>query len=596
MFGRRQQEELTTRIVILTRLVQVALVLVGTSYFSVQVARGAHFRELAENNRLRKVAIEAPRGVIRDRHGLPLVENVPDYTLRIDRSRSKDLDASLRFAASVLGDSREELEQALAKGKGLPDGRPIRLAGGLQLSEMTQFAAAQLEYPEFEVDVDKIRLYRYAHHTAHLLGYLGEVSRSDLERPDSPYRPGDRLGKKGIEKQYDLPLRGTNGATVLVVDSHGQEKQELDKVPAIPGGDLKLTLDLGLQQHAALLLDGAVGAVVALDPSTGDVLALQSSPSFNPNSFTHRLSREEWQELIENPYHPLQNRALQNAYPPGSIFKIVTALAALDRGLVDSNFAVFCPGYSIVYGNRFRCHKKGGHGTVNLHSAIKLSCNVYFHALGQKLQIDTLAGYARRFGLGRISGIDLDGEVSGLVPDTRWSKERRKQPWYPGETISVVTGQGPILTTPMQLAVLMAAVANNGYLVKPRLFRNVPAERTSLGIASEHINAVRRGLWAVVNDGGTASAARVQGVEIAGKTGTAQVVRQATWTSNDELAEEERDHAWFASFAPFDDPKLVIVVFVEHGGGGSKTAAPIAKALYEKYFRSAQTPRAAAAS
>jgi penicillin-binding protein 2 len=592
---RRSQEDLFARVQWLLRCAQVALVVIAAGYWTVQIADGAYYRELAENNRLRRLKVEAPRGVIRDRHGLPMVENVPGYSLLLDRSRTSSIDRSLAVVAERLRESPEDLKAILRKYQTTPLSRPIKLASGLSLSEVMQLKAISYEHKEFEIDIDSRRLYRFGPHTAHLLGYLGEVSPAELARTETTYRSGDRVGKKGVEQLYDLHLRGKNGAQLVVVDSRGQEVEELEKIPAEPGNDLTLTIDLGLQQLAAQLLDELVGTVVALDPRNGDVLALVSQPSFDPNIFTRRLSHAEWQELIDNPYHPLQNRALQNAYPPGSVFKIVTALTALEKGVVDPSFSVFCPGYSIVYGNRFRCWKKGGHGTVNLHSALKGSCNVYFHALGQRLQIDTIAEYARRFGLGKASGIDLDGERAGLVPDTRWANERRKQPWYPGETISVVTGQGPILVTPMQLAVLMSAVANGGHLVTPRLYRD-PAKPAppspQIGISKRNIDLVRDGLWAVVNDGGTANSARVDGLDIAGKTGTAQVVRQETWTDNSQLEEEERDHAWFASFAPANDPQIAIVVFVEHGGGGSKTAAPIAKALYEKYLQSYLAHRA----
>ena len=618
---RRRQTEMINRVQFLLRVVQVLVVLVVVGYWSVQVKGGSTFRELAENNRLRRLRIEAPRGVIRDREGRPLVENVPGYSLMIDRSRALDVGASLRFAAEVLGEAPADLEAIVRRYQNLPPSRPIKLAAGLSLNEVTQLSASFYEHKEFEIDVDSRRLYRYGLHTAHLIGYLGEVSPAELLRGEGLYRPSDRVGKRGIEQRYDPQLRGKNGAQLVVVDSRGQEVQELEKEPAQAGSDLTLTLDLDLQQRAAELFeergeaahdastpDGTaddgedhslVGTVVALDPRNGDVLALVSAPAYDPNIFTRRLNRQEWQDLIENPYHPLQNRAIQNAFPPGSVFKIITALTALEKRVVDPNFSVFCPGYSIVYGNRFRCHKQGGHGTMNLRSAFKNSCNVYFHALGQRLQIDTLAETARRFGFGRLTGIDLEGERAGLVPDTRWAKERRKMPWYPGETISVVTGQGPILTTPMQIAVMMAEVANGGYRVEPRLYRdpqNPAPPPEPLGVSPQNLALVREALWAVVNDGGTGNAAKVPGLDIAGKTGTAQVVRQETWTTNDQLAAEERDHAWFASFAPVNDPKIVIVVFVEHGGGGSRAAAPIAKALYEKFFESDLAHRAAAAA
>ena len=311
-------------------------------------------------------------------------------------------------------------------------------------------------------------------------------------------------------------------------------------------------------------------------------------------------------KLIDHPHHPLQNRALQNTYPPGSVFKIVMALAGLDRGLIDPiATTAYCRGYSTIYNNRYRCWKASGHGTVNLRDALKGSCNVYFHQLGQKLGIDHIATYSRMFGLGSKTGVDLNGEKAGLVPDSRWSLEARGAPWYPGETISVATGQGPILVSPLQIAVMIAAVANGGHLVRPHLVRTGnhagrDAGATSkvtdrLPLAAEHLALVSDALHSVVNDsGGTGNAAAISGFEIAGKTGTAQVIAQERRVDNENLAPENRDHAWFASFAPRDDPRLVVVVFVENGGAGSRAAAPLARTMYEQFFQAHRTRRTAA--
>jgi penicillin-binding protein 2 len=375
---------------------------------------------------------------------------------------------------------------------------------------------------------------------------------------------------------------------VVVVDSRGRRIKEGRTSPADAGSDLKLTLDLDLQQEAALQLEGKVGTIVALDPRQGDILAMVSSPSFDPNRFAHGLRSEDWWELVENPHHPMQNRAVQNVYPPGSVFKIVMALAGLDLGLVDADTTrVWCKGHSKIYNNTYRCWKAGGHGVVDLRRSLEGSCNVFYHQLGQKMEIDKIAEYARRFGLGQRTGVDLEGEKSGLVPSRSWSEKVRGSPWYPGETISVSTGQGPILVTPLQVAVMMAAVANGGFVVTPRFVRGEEGEPPrSLEIAREHLDVVREGLWSVVQGAqGTATRARVEGLELAGKTGTAQVISQKQRTRNEDLPEQYRDHAWFASFAPFEDPRLVVVVFVEHGGAGSSSAAPLAKALYEKFLK-----------
>lgn len=577
---------LVRRVRVLTTIAQIVLLAVATAYWSVQIAQGSYFRELADNNRLRKLLIEAPRGLIRDQEGRPLVENVPSYSLYIDRSRSLDLEASLYFAARILGEDPAELGATLEEFRRVPSFKRVLLAEGLSLAEAAQFHVETLEHPEFEISVKQLRLNRHADQTAHVLGYLGEVTEADLSPEDSPYRPGDLVGKKGIEEHYESSLRGERGEQVVVVDSRGRRVEEAQRSPADAGNDLWLTLDLALQQEAALQLQGKVGTIVALDPRQGDVLAMVSSPSFDPNRFAHGLAKDEWRELIENPHHPLQNRALQNVYPPGSVFKIVMAMAGLDRGLIDPEATrVWCRGRSKIYNNTYRCWKAGGHGTVDLRRSLEGSCNVFYHQLGQKLDIDVIAEYARRFGFGSRTGIDLDGEKTGLVPSHSWSEKARGAPWYPGETISVATGQGPILVTPLQVAVMMAAVANGGFVVTPRLVRDGDEEPPKpLGLRPEHLEVVRQGLWDVVQGtGGTGKQAGVEGLEIAGKTGTAQVIKQKKRTQNEDLPERFRDHAWFASFAPFEDPRLVVVVFVEHGGAGSASAAPLAKAIYEKF-------------
>lgn len=588
---RQHRGDLVRRVSRLNGATQVVLILVAAGYWSVQIAEGSFYRQLADNNRLRQLTIEAPRGQILDRHDRPLVENAPSYSLLLDRSLSRDLEGSLDFAASILERPRPALDQVVEEHRKTPIFQPVRIAEGLSLGQLARFQVELLEHPEFSIEVEHLRLYRHAHQTAHVLGYLGEVTHADLTHSDSPYRSGDLVGKKGLEGLYEEHLRGETGERVVVVDSRGQLIEEYKRLPASSGRDLKLTLDLDLQQTAAELLEGRVGAIVALDPRQGEVLAMVSAPSFNPNRFARRLRRDEWRELLDHPHHPLQNRAVQNTYPPGSVFKIVMALAGLERGLIDPvGTTAYCRGYSKIYNNRYRCWKASGHGTVNLRAAIKGSCNVYFHQLGQKLGIDQIATYSRMFGLGRKTGIDLGGEKAGLVPDSRWSLEARGAPWYPGETISVATGQGPILLSPLQVAVVMATVANGGHIVRPHLVRTngSPAgpRQPPLELAAEHLALVSDALWSVVNEpGGTGRAAAISGLDIAGKTGTAQVIAQEEQIDNENLAPENRDHAWFASFAPAHDPRLVVVVFVEHGGAGSKAAAPLARTLYDEFLQ-----------
>lgn len=586
---REHRDDLVSRVRLLTTLVTGVLVAIATGFWFVQLVQGDYYRELAENNRLRKLPIKAPRGLIYDRKGRLLVENVPSYNLMIDRSRSARLEESLGFASGVLGRPIEDLRGILEGYREIPAFKPVLLAENLTLSEVARIGVEGLKYPEFEVEVQHLRLYRHREQTAHLLGYLGEASQEEIEGANGAYQPGDLVGKKGIEQTYDTHLRGADGERVVVVDSRGKLLKEYGREAAVPGKNLTLAVDLDLQQEAARWFDGPekVGAVVAMDPRNGEILALVSSPSYNPNLFARRLLKGEWKALIEDPNHPLQNRAIQNTYSPGSTFKIIMETAGLTEGIFDEHTAVGCAGAKSFYGRPFRCWRAGGHGSVNAHLALKLSCDVYFYTLGQKMGIEKIARYSRLFGLGSPTGIDIAGEKRGLVPDAEWSKTARKQPWYPGETISVSIGQGPVLMTPLQMAEMTALVANGGYKVLPHLVKNAklpPPEHVA--IDEDALRAVRGGMWAVVNaPGGTAyGSARLPGVEIAGKTGTVQVIAYAQRTDARNLPFKYRDHAWFTSFAPAGEPRIVVAVFAEHGGGGSRVAAPIAQAIYAKYF------------
>jgi penicillin-binding protein 2 len=552
---REHRDALVRRLPALQIAVAAAFVAVVGSYWFVQVVQGDYYLVLAENNRLKEIPVEAARGLVFDNDSRLLVENVPSYNLLIEVSRSSDVEKSLEFAAGILDRPKSELADVLERHRSAVRFRAVLVAEDLTLSEVAKFSASALEHPEFEIDVSHLRLYRFGHIAAHALGHLGQVSEADLRRSESPYRAGELL-------------------------------EEHDEESAVVGDDLALALSVELQQEAARFFEGKTGAAVALDPRTGKVLALLSSPSYDPNLFSRRLDQEAWRQLVDDPRHPLQNRAIQNAYPPGSVFKIVMAIAGLSEKMVAPHHRVFCPGSTKIYNRRFRCWKRGGHGWMDLRSALRESCDVYFYHLGKRLGIDPIARYSRLLGFGRPTGLDVAGEKSGLVPDAEWSLERRGTPWYPGETISVAIGQGPILVTPMQLASAVATVANGGFRIAPRLVDSQsPAEIESLPLDPKVLEFVRQALWGVVNEQGTGARARVPGLDVAGKTGTAQVVAQKTWIESEDLPAAQRDHAWFASFAPVDDPRLVVVVFVENGGKGSTSAAPLAKQLYEIYFR-----------
>src|SRR6185436_10882306 len=423
-----------------------------------------------------------------------------------------------------------ELHGILDRYRGIPAFTPVLLAENLTLAQVARFGVNSLELPEFTEEVQHLRLYRHGAQTAAFLGYLGEVTQAEIDRSDGLYKPGDLVGKKGIEQAYDAELRGENGERAVVVDSRGELLEEFGKRPAVPGKTLKLTIDLELQQEAARWLEGPekVGAIVAMDPRNGEILALVSSPGYNPNLFARRLQADDWNALLQDPYHPLQNRAIKN------------------------------------------------------------SCDVFFYTLGQKMGIERIARYSRMFGLGSLTGIDISGEKKGLVPDHDWALKSRGFKWYAGETISVSIGQGPVLMTPRLMASMTAMIANGGYRVTPHLVEDadVPPP-VHVPLDARALRIVREGMWAVVNEpGGTAyGSARVPGAEMAGKTGTVQVIAQAQRTEARALPFKYRDHAWFTSFAPVQNPEIVVAVFAEHGGSGSRSAAPIAQAIHAKYFK-----------
>lgn len=577
MRARTGKKELANRVPALRWVFLGGLALIAAGYWNLQVIHGEEYRERAFRNSLRREALPAQRGQIADREGRILAETVPVYELWWDPAHSRDVEETLAFVDGLL---RGEVDRTAERWRPQPGRRLV--AEDLGLDQVARVEARWSEYPDLRIEVGPRRLYRQGANAGHLTGYLGDPTQKDLsERPD--LRGTDRIGRTGLERIYDGSLRGEPGRREVVVDSRGRPREEQSRLSPRIGERLNLAVDLELQQLARDLLAERVGAVVALDPRDGEVLALVSTPSYDPNVFSRRLNAEAWKALITAPHNPLQNRPVQSAYSPGSVFKIVTAAALLGEAIVNPAATEYCAGSTVMYGRRTRCWKRGGHGWVNLRTAIRESCDVYFYHQAPKLDIDVLADYARRFGLGEPTGIDLPGEAAGLVPSREWKRKARSEPWYPGETVSAVIGQGPVLVTAMQMARMMAVVANGGSLVEPHLVSVVAGQRKQSDINPRHLDLIGNALAEVVADG-TGRSARSEVVQIAGKTATVQVVEQVTWTTNEELPVEHRDHSWFASYAPVEDPELVVVAFVEHGGAGSRSAAPIARAIHERHF------------
>ena len=586
------------------RLVEILFVAVASlfgvmavSYWYVQIVRGDYYFKLSENNRLRSVAVTAARGVIYERQGQVLVENEPSYSLFLYRRETKDLKQSLETAISLLNLPRDDVERRVARYRMYFDFVPIALAENLTIGEVASIEARAAEHPEFAVGVGQRRLYTNGSFAAQSLGYLSEATPEQIAAQPGRYRPGDAIGQRGIESAYQEMLAGRDGERRIIVDSFGHETAEESREDPIPGRNLTLTIDGRLQRVAEAYFKDRVGSAVAMDPRSGQILAIVSAPSYDPNLFSRRMTTTQWAGLVENPFRPLQNRAIQNVYSPGSVFKVFLAEAGLAGGYVTPDTKVFCPGYATFYGRTFRCHKKEGHGWVNLHDAIRGSCDVYFYTLGRRMGIDKIAEAGRNFGFGAPTGLDLPNEKGGLVPSEEWSRRFRKAHWYPSETISVAIGQGPLLVSAVQLARGLSGLLEGGVFPRPHLF--LSAEDPQTGARYEYVDQTERRLTipddirsqiedamaAVVNEpGGTAAAARIPGLEMCGKTGSVQVVGQKDTKKEESLPFEKRDHAWFIGFAPRRDPKIVVAVFVEHGQHGASAAAPLAKQLIATYF------------
>jgi penicillin-binding protein 2 len=616
---RDDQKFLSFRInAVLWGIVALFLFLAGSFWF-VQGVQAEKYRGLSEANALREIIMPAKRGLILDRTGQKiLADNQPAYSLTLDRTVMRPLAKSdpqhrgklVSFLSSVLGVTPQEVEARFEKGKLVQFARPMPLAEDLTMPQVASVQAQAMAFPELNVEPVQRRNYPYATMAAHVLGFIGEVNEKDLLGAHKDLRQGDLIGKRGVELMYDEYLRGRDGAQYWEYDSHGRrlaEYRPARKEPAA-GDNVYLTIDFDLQRRAEqyFVENEFVGAAVALDPRNGEVLAMVSSPVFNPNVYSKRFTPEVWKVISSNPFKVELNRAIQGLYSPGSVFKVVMAMAGLSDRAIDTNTTFSCGGSGVFFGRRFRCWRREGHGAVAVANALKVSCDIFFYNTGARLGVDKISEYAHNLTFGEISKVDLDGEKAGLVPSTKWANEKQHRKWYPSETISVAIGQGPLIVTPLQVANMMAAIANGGTVYRPHVLKMIEkvgpkGEVNRFQVASEVLHkvpnlsdralqTVKAGLWKVVNEeGGTGGNARITGLNVAGKTGTVQVVAQHGWVKAEGLAFRERDHAWFASYAPGepgDVPRMVVVVFVEHGGHGGADAAPLAKLLYESKFRS----------
>lgn len=576
--------------------IEILLVLLIFSFWKIQILDYREYWNLSESNRTREVILPSARGLIKDRNGVILANNKASFKASIIRENCRDFSQSCQKIAELLNLEKDILIRRIKKYEFLPEFQPIVVKDNLSFEEVSRIEARKLEMPELVLQSEPQRFYVFGSFSAHVLGYLQELSPEELKSGlYSNKRLGGLIGKTGIEKQYDTVLEGKDGRMVKIVDSLGRRKGEIARIEPIQGNELELTLDCDLQNEAEELLEGREGAAVVLDVRNGEILSLASYPDFDPNKFINRFTPEEWLDLIKSPEFPLENRAIRGLYAPGSVFKLTMAIAALDSGLINERTQYFCSGMVRIYGHPFDCWFKGGHGDVNLYNGIKHSCNVYFYQLGRRLQIEKIYNYAKEIGYGRKTDVDLPGEKEGLVPNPEWKQKVKKAPWYPGETISVSIGQGPLLVTPLQVAAHTALIANRGTMITPHLLKHKEARTGSQGesgyIPKKHsveikksaFEKVIKGMWQGVNEGGTGRAAKIVGHNVCGKTGSTQVVSTETEEKMSKKDQKIKTHSWFTGFAPKDDPKIAVTVLVEYGGMGGATAAPIARKLFETY-------------
>ena len=573
-------------------LFSLAFVIILGRLFYLQILNYPAYRSLSDSNSLRLISERPPRGIITDRNGIVLATNVPTYSLFLVPADVQTHGPALQSLSRILEEPLPSLEDLVSSRRYRRKFEPIRLRTHLTQDLIDRIQEHLSDLPGVYIQMEPERYYPFGKHAAHILGNIGEINDEELFRMRAEgYNPGDWIGKRGVEKIYDRYLRGEPGGFQVEVNPSGVQRRIVSYRPPVPGKTLRLSIDFNVQKLAEDLLGDQPGAVVEVDTRNGEILALASTPEYDPNLFVSGISVQNWNKLLNDKLKPLQNRAIQGQYPPGSIFKIVTTLAALDGKVVDPEKTLLCRGIYWYKTWPYRCWKTYGHGWVNLHNALVESCDVYFYQLGLQVKVDRLYRAARSFGLGSKTKIDLDGESAGLVPNARWKEATQHMPWFPGNTIQMAIGQGYLLTTPIQILNLTCAMANQGRVLQPHLLYQILDEKTGqprleyreeelvqVPFRKEDMDLVRKSLEQVVEStGGTGKKARISGIEIAGKTGTSE-------------NPHGENHAWFTAYAPASDPRVAVMVLVENGGEGGVVAAPIAKRVMEASFGRDVTP------
>ena len=581
------------------RLAVVSYIIVGMigvlllGFWKLQVIDSDQYGQMAERNRVRSIPIIAPRGRMLDRDGRVLVDNRPSFSVLLLRDDSTLVEKNLAPIADGLGLSVDDLREQLDNTKALPKFQPIVIKPEASTADVAFIESHRADIPVLEMLSVSRRRYLPGGFLSHASGYVGEVSEQQIEASNGKLRPGDVVGKSGLERQYNDILMGTDGMRRVIVNSVGKEVDHLSQQDPIPGKQIQLTIDYDLQTVAEQSLGARPGAVVALDPRTGEVLAMVSRPTPDPNDFAVRISKEEWKQLNEDPLRPLFDRAIQAQLAPGSVFKIVTATAMLEGHNPPESFTTFCPGYGTFYGRQFKCwvysSKKGptSHGVMNLHQAVLHSCDVFFYTAGMKMGIDRLSYYGDKFGIGHKTGIDLPSEEAGLMPSEQWVERVFHRKWYPGETISVSIGQGAVTTTPVQLARMIGGIASGGVFKQPHLLKGAPnVKEERFAISEPTIEKITDAMYGVMNEpGGTGGQLKLAGIEFSGKSGTAQVIGYDTRAKFGKQKKFE-DNGWFVGYAPKRDPEIVVAVLVQEGGGlhGGESAGPVVRDIVKAYY------------
>jgi penicillin-binding protein 2 len=564
----------------------IGVLLLG--FWKLQVIDSDKYSSMAERNRVREIPVIAPRGRMLDRDGRVLVDNRPSFSVLLLRDDMAQVARHLGAISEGLGIPLSDLKDQLSNGKDLPKFQPIIIKPDASPADIAYIESHKSDIPVLEMISVSRRRYLPDGFLSHAVGYVGEVSEQQIDASNGKLRMGDYAGKSGLERQYNDILMGTDGKRRVIVNSIGKEVGPLPAQEAVPGKQIQLSIDLDLQQVAEQSLGARPGAVVALDPRTGEVLAMASHPALDPNDFAVSVSADEWKKLNEDPEKPLLNRAIQAQLAPGSVFKIVMATAMYETKAVPESFTAFCPGYGTFYGRQFKCwvFGKSSHGVVDVHRAVNQSCDVFFYNLGVRLGIDRISYYATKFGLGHKTGIDLPSEETGLMPSEEWVQRVFHRKWYPGETVSVAVGQGAVTTTPLQLARLIGGIASGGVFMQPHMLKDAPnVGEDKFPLSDSTVEKITDDMYGVVNKGGTGAALKLQDIEFSGKSGTAQVIG---YSSRDRFGGKQKkflDNAWFVGYAPRRNPEIVVSVLVQESGKhGGEAAGPVVKDVIKAYY------------